>query len=159
MDDLWDQYGFAATPAGPHGARATLAGGMVYVILRQAAYPDVAMRLLERLTSPQACARMSRATAQLPPRRSAVALVARESPFLEATAAMLGSAAVRPSIPAYPRVSAQLQAMLEAVLTKRLSPEAAVTHAADMISAVTGMPVSARDRLDAAVAGERRQHR
>ena len=150
MSDLWDQYGFAAIPAGPHGAPKTLAGGMVYVILRQAAYPDLAMRLLERVTSPEACARMSRSTAQIPPRRSAVTLVARESPFLRATAAMLGSAAVRPSIPAYPRVSAQLQAMLEAVLTRRLSPEAAVGHAAEMISAVTGLPVSPRDRAAAA---------
>jgi len=48
---------------------------------------------------------------------------------------------VRPSIPAYPRVSAQLQAMLEAVLMRRLAPEAAVARAADMIGAVTGLPV------------------
>jgi hypothetical protein len=59
---------------------------------------------------------------------------------------MLASAAVRPSIPAYPRVSAQLQAMLEAVLTAQLTPAAAVAHAADMISAVTGLPVADRSR-------------
>jgi multiple sugar transport system substrate-binding protein len=144
MSDLWDRFGFAAIPVGPHGRQATLAGGMVYAILRQAAHPDVAMRLLERLTSPEACARMARATAQIPPRRSAVDLVAPESPFLRVTAAMLGSAAVRPSIPAYPRVSAQLQAMLEAVLTRRLSAAAAVARAADMISAVTGLPTPAQ---------------
>jgi multiple sugar transport system substrate-binding protein len=141
LHDVWDQFRFAAIPVGPHGPRATLAGGMVYAILRQAAQPDMAMRLLERLTSTQACARMSRATAQLPPRRSAVDIVAAESPFLAATAEMLASAAVRPSIPAYPRVSAQLQAMLEAVLMRRLAPEAAVARAADMIGAVTGLPV------------------
>jgi multiple sugar transport system substrate-binding protein len=146
MSDLWDHYGFAAIPAGPHGAHATLAGGMVYTILRQAAYPDLAMRLLERVTSPEACARMARSTAQIPPRRSAVELVASESPFLMATAGMLASAAVRPNIPAYPRVSAQLQAMLEAVLTAQLTPAAAIAHAADMISAVTGLPVTRRDR-------------
>lgn len=146
LGDLWEQFGFSAIPIGPRGRPATLAGGMVYAILRQAARPEVAMRLLERLTSPEACARMSRATAQIPPRRSAVELVAPESPFLSATAAMLGSAVVRPSIAAYPRVSAQLQAMLEAVLTRRLSPAAAVARASDMISAVTGLPVAATAR-------------
>jgi multiple sugar transport system substrate-binding protein len=98
------------------------------------------MRLLERLTTPEACARMSRETAQIPPRRSAVALVAAESPFLSATAGMLASAAVRPSIPAYPRVSAQLQGLLETVLTRRLGPVEAVAHAAELIAAVTGLP-------------------
>jgi multiple sugar transport system substrate-binding protein len=141
MDDLWERFGFAAIPVGPRGRPATLAGGMVYAIPRQAAQPEVAMRLLRRLTSPEACARMSRSTAQIPPRRSAVELVAPGSPFLSATAEMLAAAAVRPSIPPYPRVSAQLQAMLEAVLTRRLPPAAAVARAADMISAVTGLPV------------------
>lgn len=139
MDELWAHYGFTPMPAGPRGAPATLAGGMVYAILRQAEHPDVGIRLLERLASPEACARMSRETAQIPPRRSAVALVP-ESPFLSATAAMLASAAVRPSIPAYPRVSAQLQGMLEAVLTRRLTPADAVARAADLIGAVTGLP-------------------
>jgi len=143
MSDLWEQFGFAAIPTGPSGRQATLAGGMVYAILRQAAHPDIAMRLLERVTSSEACVRMARATAQIPPRRSAVGLLAPGSPFLSATAAMLGTAAVRPSIAAYPRVSAQLQSMLEAVLTRRLTAAAAVARAADMIGAITGLPVAA----------------
>jgi hypothetical protein len=106
MDELWGHYGFAPMPAGPRRAPATLAGGMAYAILRQAEQPELAMRLLERLVSPEACAQMSRATAQIPPRRSAVELVAEASPFLSATAHMLASAAVRSSLPAYPRVSA-----------------------------------------------------
>jgi hypothetical protein len=35
-----------------------------------------------------------------------------------------------------------LRAMLEAVLAARLSPEHAVSRAADLISAVTGLPVA-----------------
>jgi uncharacterized membrane protein len=42
----------------------------------------------------------------------------------------------------YPRVSAQLQAMLEAVLTGRLGPAAAVKRAAELIAAITGLPVA-----------------
>jgi maltose-binding protein MalE len=67
--------------------------------------------------------------------------VAEESPFLSTTAAMLEHAVVRPMIPSYARVSAQLQAMLEAVLTGRLDARHAVARAADMIGAITGLPV------------------
>jgi hypothetical protein len=38
-------------------------------------------------------------------------------------------------------VSAQLQAMLEAVLTGRLTPAAAAGRTAEMIGAITGLPV------------------
>jgi len=43
--------------------------------------------------------------------------VAPELPFLAQTAELLENAMTRPATPVYPRVSAQLQAMLEAVLT------------------------------------------
>jgi multiple sugar transport system substrate-binding protein len=142
LDDLWQHFGFAAIPAGPHGRPAALAGGMVYAVLRQAVNPDLAMRLLKRATSTEASAQMSRNTGQIPPRASALEIVAAESPFLAATAALLPSAALRPAIAAWPRVSAQLQTMLEAVLTGLRSPEAGVAHAADMISAITGLPAA-----------------
>jgi hypothetical protein len=38
-------------------------------------------------------------------------------------------------------VSAQLQAMLEAVLTGRLGPAAAAQRTAELIAAITGLPV------------------
>lgn len=144
LEGLWDEFGFAATPAGPRGNPATLAGGMVYGIFRQAAHPRLAMRLLERLVSAERLARMARATAQIPPRRSAIALVADDSPFVAATATMLERAVVRPATPVYARVSAQLQAMLEAVLTRRLEPSAASKRAAEMIAAITGLPLLTR---------------
>jgi multiple sugar transport system substrate-binding protein len=141
MPKLWDRFGFASMPTGPRGAGATLAGGMVYGILRQAAHADLAMRLLERLASRDALAAMARSTAQIPPRRSAVELVAADAPLLSTTADMLRRAIVRPATPGYARVSAQLQALVEAVLTGRLEPRAAATRAADMVGAITGLPV------------------
>jgi multiple sugar transport system substrate-binding protein len=145
MAKLWDRFGFASMPSGPRATPATLAGGMVYCILRQAAQPDLAMRLLERVASRDALAAMARSTGQIPPRRSAVALVARDSPLLSATAEMLRHAVVRPGTPEYTRVSAQLQALLEAALTRRLEPSAAVVRAAEMIGAITGLPVIEAD--------------
>ena len=115
LSELWDHFGFAPIPGGPRGAPATLAGGMVYGIFRQATQPKLAMRLLEAVTSADALARMSRATGQIPPRRSAVAQVADDSS--------------RRASPA------------EAVLTGRLDPPAATARAAELIGAVTGLPV------------------
>jgi multiple sugar transport system substrate-binding protein len=141
LSELWDHFGFAPIPGGPRGAPATLAGGMVYGIFRQATHPKLAMRLLEAVTSADALARMSRATGQIPPRRSAVAQVAGDSALLASTAELLQHAAVRPATPAYARLSVQLQAMLEAVLTGRLEPPAATVRAAELIGAVTGLPL------------------
>lgn len=137
--EVWDHFGFVAPPAGPRGGATTLAGGMVHAVFRQAANPHGAMRLLRELSSTTALASMSRRTGQLASRRSAAELAARDSEFLESTAAMLAGAVVRPATPTYSRVSAQVQSMLEAVVVGRLPPAKAARHAADLICAITGM--------------------
>ena len=114
---------------------------MVYVVFRQAANPRWAMKLIANAVTPPALAEMSATTGQLPSRRSAISLVASSSRFLEETAAMLERATVRPVTPWYPRVSAQLQSMLEAALVGRLQPEEAVSRTADMIGAITGLAI------------------
>ncbi len=141
VDRVWDQFGFVPPPAGPRGGATTLAGGMVFVVFRQAANPLGAMLLLGGLSSTEALATMSTRTGQLASRRSAAVAAARNSEFLESTGAMLEGAVVRPGTATYPRVSAQLQAMLEGVVVGRLGPAAAAGHAADLIAAITGMPV------------------
>ena len=146
--ELWKDFGFMEVPAGPKGARASVTGAMIYTVFRQAAQPDVAMRLLERAVATDALARMARTTGRIPSRRSAVAEVAEELPFVGQTAEILERAVPRPWMPSYPRVSAQLQAMLEAVLTGRLSAPAAAQRAADMIGAITGLPVLGRAEVD-----------
>lgn len=142
---VWDRFGFVPPPAGPRGGATTLAGGMVHAVFRQAANPHGAMRLLRALSSTEALATMSTRTGQLASRRSAAAVAARGSEFLESTGAMLESAVVRPATATYPRVSAQLQSMLEAVIVGRLAPAAAVRHASDLICAITGMSAEGPD--------------
>lgn len=139
--ELSGRYGFLPMPAGPRGSLATVAGGMVYAVFRQAAQPQLAGRLLRHLCSTEQLAQMSRKTGQIPPRASAVSLVAQESPFLVQTSRMLPTAIVRPATSTYASVSAQLQAMLEAVLTRRLSPAVAAKQAAQLIAAITGLPI------------------
>ena len=146
LDELWSLVGFVPIPAGPRGAPASVTGTMVYGVFRQAAQPKLAMRLLEQVVSPEVLAGISRATGRIPPRRSAVELVAPELPFVERTATMLDSAVTRPATPLYPRVSAQLQSMLETVLTGRLGAARAARRAAEHIGAITGLPVVDDDR-------------
>ena len=141
LDELWDHVGFMPVPAGPAGAPASVAGTMSYGIFRQALQPGLAMRLLQRAVDPDELAQVARSTGRIPARRSAIALAAPSPPFLSQTAKMLESAAIRPSTPLYPRVSAQLQAMLEAALTGRLGAAAAARRTAELIGAITGLPV------------------
>ena len=128
-------------PAGPTGAPATVAGTMSYGIFRQAPQPGLAMRLLQRAVAPEELARVARATGRIPARRSAVEMTAPSPLFLSQTVDLLERAAIRPPTPVYPRVSAQLQAMLEATLTGRLGAAAAARRTAELIGAITGLPV------------------
>jgi multiple sugar transport system substrate-binding protein len=123
---------------------------MMFAVFRQAAQPALAMRLVERVVAPAALARVARSSGRTPSRRSAIELVAPDVPFLSRTAELLETAASRPWLPSYPRVSAQLQAMLEAVLTGRLGAAAAAQRTADMIAAITGRPVASATEKDAA---------
>lgn len=142
---VWERFGFVPVPAGPAGTPAVLAGGMAYVIFRQAARPKAAMEFLKHLLSDGPLATLAHRTGQIPPRRSAVAQVAAAIPFVAATAAMLRHASVRPATVEHVRVSAQLQTMLTGVLTGRLGPASAAERSAELLSAITGRPVVYRD--------------
>ncbi len=141
MSELWKHVGFIPVPAGPQGQPASVAGSMSYAIFRQAAQPQLAMRVLESAVAPRALAQLAQVTGRVPARRSAVELAAPDLRFLSQSAEILEQAVTRPTIPLYPRVSTQLQAMLEAVLTGRLRPADAARHAAELIEAITGLPI------------------
>lgn len=140
LAQITDDFAFVPVPGGPDGAPATLAGGLVYGIMRQSSQPLQALALLDALVAPEALADMARSTGQIPPRRAAVELVITDRSFLATTAGFLDRAVVRPAIPAYHRVSAQLQETLEAVLTGGRTPRPATRRAAGRIEAITGRP-------------------
>jgi ABC-type glycerol-3-phosphate transport system substrate-binding protein/DNA-binding transcriptional regulator YhcF (GntR family) len=142
LDELTDTFGFMPVPAGPRGQSSVLVGGWVYCIPRQAKQPAAAMEVLKGAVTRPAMARFFARTGQIPPRRSVAEELVGRSPFHAFTVGLLEGAVTRPVTPAYSLVSVQLRAMLEAVLTARLSPEQAVGRAADLISAVTGLPVA-----------------
>jgi len=139
--ELSEHVAFVPVPGGPRGAPMCSTGTMIYGIFSQASQPRAALDLLKQAVDPDALAAIARSTGRIPARRSAVRTAEPGFAFLSETAHMLERAVTRPATPAYPRVSAQLQAMLEAVLTGRLAPAAAARHTAQLIGAITGLPL------------------
>jgi ABC-type glycerol-3-phosphate transport system substrate-binding protein len=149
LAQLWEHVGFVPAPAGPRGAPACAAGTMSYGIFSQTAQPRVALDLLKLAVDSEGLARIARSTGRIPARRSAVRLADPGFPFLLQTEEMLERAVTRPATPSYARVSGQLQAMLEAVLTGRLKPGPAASRTAELIGAITGLPVAHSERAAA----------
>jgi ABC-type glycerol-3-phosphate transport system substrate-binding protein/DNA-binding transcriptional regulator YhcF (GntR family) len=139
---VWDHFGFAPIPAGPNGQQASVAGAMIFAVFRQAAHPKAAMQLIERAVTPEALAAAARRSGRVPSRRSALALAGADLPFLWHAGEIIERAVTRPWLPLYSRVSTQLQAMLETVLTGSAGPVAAAQHTAAMIAAITGLPAA-----------------
>jgi len=141
LAELWQHVGFVPAPAGPRGIPSCAAGTMSYGIFSQSSRPRVALDLLRLAVDPDALADVARATGRIPARRSAVRLADPGFPFLLQTEEMLERAVTRPATPSYARVSGQLQSMLDAVLTGRLKPAPAAARTAELIGAITGLPV------------------
>jgi len=136
-----ERVGFVPIPAGPGGKQATTAGGMTYAIYRQSKCPDLALEILKIVTGPELMKEFCVATGHNPPRISvARSLDPEEDWFLVQTQEMLSNARVRPSTPEYPKVSEQLRAMLENAVARRVTVDQAVQKAAEIISAITGLP-------------------
>jgi multiple sugar transport system substrate-binding protein len=150
LENVLDKFGFVPLPSGPSAGQhsggdnsgGVLAGGMAYAIPRQSEHPELALNLVRRLTSTDVLVRQCLLNGQLPPRRSALEQTEAVSPFHAATGEMLRRAILRPVSPAYSLLSDQLQAMISDVITHRARPSAAVSHAAETISAVTRLPLA-----------------
>ena len=123
-------------------ATGHVAGAMIFAVFRQAAHPKAAMRLIERAVTPAALAAAGSASGR------AVTTLGVRWPWPAPTCRSCGTPGrsssgmvTRPWIPLYSRVSTQLQAMIETVLTGGAGPAAAAQHTAAMIAAITGLPV------------------
>jgi len=140
LDSLSSRFVFGPFPAGPSGAAASVLGGMVYVVFRQSEHPAAAVRLLRHILDPEVLGKRSRGEPTVPPLREARDELAGQVRFVGATAALVDIAVARPAVENYSMVSAQLQRMVESVLTGRTGPAAAVERTAEMLSAITGLP-------------------
>lgn len=141
LAEITEHFSFTPFPGGPQGESATVAGGMAYAILRQTSDPNRAWRLVKHIVATEQLADRAKGRPIIPPRQSAIDLIAGESPIVAQAAELFDSAVIRPVIPDYHLVSVQLQNMLEAVLTGRHRPAAAAERTAEIVSAITGLPV------------------
>ena len=138
-----ERVDFVPLPAGPQGAPATLAGGMTYGIYRQSNHPQEALGLLKLALTAPVLQAFSRQTGQHPAYIPVTETIdPHEDGFLRRTAPLLAHAGSRPSLPAYDRVSAQFQEMVELCLTGQLPVKTAVRRAAERIAGITGLPLA-----------------
>jgi ABC-type glycerol-3-phosphate transport system substrate-binding protein len=136
------RVGFVPIPASGR-APVTLAGGMTFVVYRQSGQAARALELLKLALTPAILVPFSQETGQNPSLVTTTSAVRNgDSSFLSQTAELLAEARTRPSLPAYDRISAQFQEMVELCLTRKLPIDAAVRRAAERIGGVTGFPLA-----------------
>lgn len=137
-----EKVGFVPIPAGPGGRPVTLVGGMSYVIYRQSRAPDQALALLDLASRDEVLRPFALHTGHHPPRIAvARSLAEADDGFLARSADLLDIARARPAIPGFPRVSEQFRALVEDCLTGRRRVGEAVPRTAELIAAVTGLPL------------------
>lgn len=137
-----DHVGFVPIPAGPEGRPATLVGGMSYVIYRQSQAPARALALLDLAGREDVLGRFCERTGHYPPQIAVAHNLAQGgNGFLARAAPLLEIARARPAIPDFARVSEQFQALVEDCLTGRRRVEDAVPRTAELIAAITGLPL------------------
>ena len=136
----WDDEAFRKTvgcipiPAGPNGAMATVAGGMTYVVFRQARQAELALEVLKRVASPGLMKEFCTETGRSPTRTSVVrALDCERDWFSCRVASLLHNARARSGIREYAKVSEQFQVMMENALSERMNPRQAVEKAGEIM--------------------------
>lgn len=144
----WDEptflenVGFVPIPAAPGGQPAALVGGMSYVIYRQSRAPAQALALLDLAGREEILGPFCERTGHHPPQIAVAHNLAQAgNGFLARAAPLLEIARSRPAIPEFARVSEQIQALVEDCLTGRRSVEEAVPRTAELIAAITGLPL------------------
>ncbi len=126
-DEFYEKVGYALIPGGPHGAPATTAGGMCYVIYAESKNKRLAMEIVKLATSFQNMKDFMMDTYQHPPRVSIAEQLSKEHHrFLAETAGFLYEARPRPNFPDYTSLSDSIQEMVENVVRGSVSPDAAV---------------------------------
>ena len=141
VDELTEHAVFAPFPSGPDGTPSGALGGMVWVVLRQSKNPAAVAQFLEHILQPERLASRFTDQGTVPGLKAAIPLVGSNSDFASRLQRHLGETAIRPVTEAYHLVSLQLQRMVQAVMTGRLGAAAATERTADLISAITGLPV------------------
>lgn len=137
-EEFWQKVGWTPLPGPTKRKKAATAGGMVYVILRQADHPDLALEVLKEVMKPDSISRFCERTSRIPTTKDSISdLSSTETTFLSDVMDLLEHAQAPPSLPQYPEVSEQLQLMLERVLQGRMKPAHSVEKSSEVIRALS----------------------
>lgn len=133
-EEFHEHVGFTAIPPREGLNAVPVCGGMSYVIPRQARHATRSLELIREASSPDVMEAFCLETDQNAPRPSVSERLASERDgFLAETSRLLAHARNRPELPIYPRVSNQLQRMIERVLAGEALPEEAVEQAEETL--------------------------
>lgn len=136
--EFQEKVGFLPVPAGPGGRQAVTSGGMVFTVFRQSAHQQTSLEILKRVASLPSVSKFCRNTGRRPTRISASKSLAAEGDwFSHRLTHLLETAKNRPLIPEYPKVSLQLQLMVESILSGEKTVEQAVGKAQQTIDFLT----------------------
>ncbi len=137
-ETFFEMVGFTAPPA-PLGAQpVSTVGGTSYVILRQCPSPALVLRSLKLAVHPKVVGDVYRSMLLQLPRLSFDNYVNSDiEPLLACTSQMLASGRARPSTPEYVKVSRQLQAMFEALISGAASVSEIVARTAEFIDVLS----------------------
>jgi ABC-type glycerol-3-phosphate transport system substrate-binding protein len=136
-----DRVGFVPIPAGPGGQPAALMGGNSFVIYRQSQAAAQAQAFLKLVSADAVLRPFGSHPAHHSPLLSALEPGAASDPFLAQVAPLLRVARSRPALPDYARVSEQFQLLVEDCLSGRRGVGQAISRTAELIAAITGLPL------------------
>jgi ABC-type glycerol-3-phosphate transport system substrate-binding protein len=130
-----DRIGFVPFPAyDADGQKFVGTGGMAYCIYKQSNHAKLASEFLKLVLSKPLMLDFCIDTNQIPPRKSvAASLDPSKNWFLWENAKLLKWSKSRPTSPIYPKISDQIQLMIELTLSKKTNPQSAVAKTASVI--------------------------
>ncbi|UCE08437.1 MAG: extracellular solute-binding protein, partial [bacterium] len=132
--NMREKIGFVPFPAATMGQKVVGTGGMAYSIFHQSDHSDLVLEFLKLLLNKELMLEFCIDTNQTPPRKSVVALLdSSKNWFLWKNAQLLKWAKSRPTSPIYPKISEQIQKMLELTISMEIAPYEAVAKTANEI--------------------------
>jgi ABC-type glycerol-3-phosphate transport system substrate-binding protein len=140
-EEFGQRAGYVPSPPAPDGPQVSAVGGTSYVILRQSSNPTPILETLKLAVNPGTVGDLYRSLLQNSPYLSFDAFInPKADPLLTQVSRLIASGRARPPIPEYFKVSRQLQAMFEAVISDNKSIDQIVRRTAEFIGAITELP-------------------
>lgn len=135
---FWNKVGWTPLPGPSTQSRSATAGGMVYVVLRQANHPKIAAEVLKEVMDPDSVLRFCSNNNRIPTTKGTLEVLnPEEAKFSHQISSILDYARTPPGHVRYASVSEQLQLMLERAILQQMTPAESVEKAAEVIRSLS----------------------